>query len=51
MRFAARGGLSMHSGSESLPDTPIPFVFLEHAFGMKLQPDDKAMARVVEGFD
>ena len=48
---AVAGGVSMmNRGAEGPPYAPVPRVLLEHAFGMKLQADDEAMAGIVEGF-
>ena len=41
----------MNGGAKCLPDAPIPFVFFEHSFGVELQPEYAAMARVVERLD
>src|SRR5437868_9654128 len=41
----------MYGGPKSLPDAPIPFIFLQHAFGMKLESDNKATPRIVERLD
>src|SRR6185295_9919487 len=37
--------------AEGFPHAPIPFRFLAHSFGMKLETDDKVFPGIVEAFN
>src|SRR5215471_15481133 len=45
------GSATMDGGSEGFPNALVPAVFLQHAFGMKLEADEEACFGIVIGLD